>query len=693
MTNGPGAGFISSFEVAPNGDYCVLVNNHFFRRIGMQWTNVPLPHSDYQNEITFGSDGSPILLPDTGILRINPDGTTTMFNTSRVSTLRSDRHGNLVAVINQQSILRSSDDGVTWDTINPPPHKTINVAMYDGDLGRFFVATDSCVYSSTDNGASWPFTSLNQGYVSNFAIGFNGKLWALYTSNGLHLLNSLYFSIDSGKTWRQVRDGKTYTSADYNAYSLLAVRNDNIALVAEGSGACYISDSVIPIGQFLPNSTAFGGGLNVTLDSSGNWYVYYDLVYNRSDVGYGRAVKSSMGPSSNWQPFSDIPGSSIDWNSELYVPTIPPLLISLPYGLLAWTNDYDTLDHAYFSSDGGDHWIPLQPFTDTSTPNAIASVQLKGSRYLGISNTGTSVISENNGQTWNFVDQFGKSPPQAIVIHEDTIYYQYSTNTSTMLDTILRSTDAGSTWELPYLDMTHLNSLEVDSLGNLFATHGDAIERYSDWGRTQIPNGTHTFYYNWSFTASKDLLLATDINDWTYVSTDDGTTWRGVLLQGGIPLQTSQCYLLTPQDDILYGSGSHIMCIQHSTHNLLDISTGLGNDFVSWLAQDPSGTIYAGTIGSGVWRLSGSFVNLRVTNTPVPQVDIYPNPCDRELRLEIPDGETLQIEIYNLFGECVYHSTLENSATVDCSHLPPSIYFASINGFSTHYQSSFIVAH
>jgi hypothetical protein len=89
--------------------------------------------------------------------------------------------------------------------------------------------------------------------------------------------------------------------------------------------------------------------------------------------------------------------------------------------------------------------------------------------------------------------------------------------------------------------------------------------------------------------------------------------------------------------------------------------------------------------------LIGDAYDAGVSTVPEPKVKLFPNPCDRELQIDIP-SDASQIKIYNLFGECVYTSKLQSSGgSIDCSDFPAGVYFVSIDGMTS--PQKLIVAH
>ena len=89
--------------------------------------------------------------------------------------------------------------------------------------------------------------------------------------------------------------------------------------------------------------------------------------------------------------------------------------------------------------------------------------------------------------------------------------------------------------------------------------------------------------------------------------------------------------------------------------------------------------------------LIGDSYDAGVSDIHEPEVKFYPNPCDRQLRIESL-SEPSGIEIRNLFGERVYHSNLSD-ATVDCSQLINGLYFVLIQSGNSRVTKKLIVAH
>jgi hypothetical protein len=59
------------------------------------------------------------------------------------------------------------------------------------------------------------------------------------------------------------------------------------------------------------------------------------------------------------------------------------------------------------------------------------------------------------------------------------------------------------------------------------------------------------------------------------------------------------------------------------------------------------------------------------------KISIYPNPAERELNIDFPNEEDIQIEIYNSIGELLI--SVENQKNIDISRLTKGLYFIKIS--------------
>jgi hypothetical protein len=64
--------------------------------------------------------------------------------------------------------------------------------------------------------------------------------------------------------------------------------------------------------------------------------------------------------------------------------------------------------------------------------------------------------------------------------------------------------------------------------------------------------------------------------------------------------------------------------------------------------------------------------------TEAPRINVYPNPVDKVLNIDLPDTKVESIQIFNTFNHIVYHqplAALTEHLIVDISNLPPGTYW------------------
>jgi hypothetical protein len=67
-------------------------------------------------------------------------------------------------------------------------------------------------------------------------------------------------------------------------------------------------------------------------------------------------------------------------------------------------------------------------------------------------------------------------------------------------------------------------------------------------------------------------------------------------------------------------------------------------------------------------------------------MSVYPNPAGGEYYVNLSDGYNLgqlSIEVYNLLGETIFNTKIQNSLTnIDLTHQPDGIYILSVKGIN-----------
>jgi photosystem II stability/assembly factor-like uncharacterized protein len=100
-------------------------------------------------------------------------------------------------------VRRSSDNGISWQTINNGLPSEIAVEALFALGINIFAATDNGVFRSTDNGNNWSLV-WNNGSVTGFTSDLKNYIYASSANTGLR---GIYRSTDNGASWQPFNEG------------------------------------------------------------------------------------------------------------------------------------------------------------------------------------------------------------------------------------------------------------------------------------------------------------------------------------------------------------------------------------------------------------------------------------------------------------------------------------------------------
>ncbi|MFW5738752.1 MAG: WD40/YVTN/BNR-like repeat-containing protein [Myxococcota bacterium] len=298
-----------------------------------------------------GSASQPASWQDCTFVAVGHDGTaacmsdgTSWLSTNAIDTgealsgIASDGGGNLVAVGQGGSILRSTDRGATWTLAHSLPDEVLGAVASDGD--RFVVGASPALVS-TDGGATWteggaldPEADVEVAVASVASTG-SGQFVAVGTAfratAGVAARRRIYASLDGGATWAVVDDGEVQ------------------------SGASALSDGYQDVA------------------SSGSRAVV---------VGANGLVKVAAGPA--FDTWEDATGIGAD--ASLY---------AVAYDASSQRFVAGELEGAIYVSDDGGSWSP-----GCSEPesNSVTGIAVRGGELLAVG-PGTAVMSSDGGET------------------------------------------------------------------------------------------------------------------------------------------------------------------------------------------------------------------------------------------------------------------------------------------------------
>ena len=152
----------------------------------------------------------------------------------------------LLFAATSRGVLRSQDDGLTWERVGFPTSFVFGIAANAN--GYLVAGTDESVYGSTDNGQSWTVidSSLIGGNINAVAVSNSGNVFAGVGTN----FEGMYQHTKESAGWVEINSGLTNT-----VVLSLAVTPDGYLLVGTGGGGVFRSSHKVtsvhsPIGTF-----------------------------------------------------------------------------------------------------------------------------------------------------------------------------------------------------------------------------------------------------------------------------------------------------------------------------------------------------------------------------------------------------------------------------------------------------------
>jgi len=483
-------------------------------------------------------------------------------------------------------IFRSTDNGDTWKEVMKFGNSVSVYALAINMNGDIFAATcDGGVFYSTDNGESWKPTGLTNECIRSLAI--NPATQDIFAG----ARGRLFRSTDNGASWTPANIGVASSDVD----AILIHSNGDIFAGTDGEGVFRSSDngaSWTPANNGLTNpdiealannsvghvfAGTEGSGVFHSADNSASWTQVNNGLTNIdfealaiNSAGHifagtdGAGVFRSTDNGENWTQLT---------NGLARTVTVIALAIHpVTRHIFAGTDG----DSIFRSKDNGDTWTPGTIGLTTSSIYSLAINPATRDIFAG-GGGGEIFRSTDNGETWDETDNL------SFIVYTLAINSRGDIFAGTTAGVFL-STDNGDTWR-PTRLMNSVLSLAINSIGHIFAgALQEGVFRSMDNGENWTPVNTDLTSVDALAINSRDHIFAGTINffgeGWVFRSRDNGANWALV-------------------------------------------NTGLRGVFVSALAIDSSGYIFAGTsIGGGVFRSTQSTTSLApfVTTTPATNV-------------------------------------------------------------------------
>ncbi|MDO8366203.1 MAG: T9SS type A sorting domain-containing protein [Saprospiraceae bacterium] len=320
------------------------------------------------------------------------------------NTLLMQVNGNEVWVAVKDSLLRSTDEGNTWNLVFEG-HRAKGLAIH-GDT--IMLCTEAGLQRSVNNGATW---SLVYSGSQTYGVFWQSGQWFFraYPSNG----NSFLYSSDGGNTW------KTFSNMLDEAYAtvFMLAKNGGTTMLATSVGIVRSTDG----GNYWEvRNTGIGGEPSSFFDLGRLYELgnYLGLVGSASEDDGATWFRPLVDANNLGFPYTAHNGNffATDYDQKLYrsvgdlrhwqaigvqfTPGISHKLLS--EGAHFYMFEYDSWNGSpatiYESTDNGLHWAPTGGTTSSALEIVAKGDYLFEWRgYIGL------FRSQNGGVTWQSV--------------------------------------------------------------------------------------------------------------------------------------------------------------------------------------------------------------------------------------------------------------------------------------------------
>ena len=538
------------------------------------WQN-PIPGNTFGiNKIKFFDENNGMVIGTEGTIYMTTNGGTTWGATY------TGESGDLIDIgfsndkigiaITDESVLKTTDGGLTWNKINQAGSGTDFQRCAVADSLHFFVAvrifgtqTQNFVLITNDGGNTWQQSSILYGmpyelYFINNNLGLyiignklyrttNGGMNWTFTKqfpalsfysisfcdslNGIMMNLYAYKTNDGGLTWDQVSspDGM-FDVLYYSPELIIAVGAHKsvykstdlgstwtqLLRLSSGSSDIFNSISVINDVYYITGP----GTIYKSLDSGANWfsiqqgtteYLYSIDMPNRNfgiTVGGNGTILTTHNSGATWE--SKISGTDEYLYSVACIDTLNALAVGYNGTIIKTTN-------------GGESWEPK-----VSGVNAgISRIEmLNQSTGLAVGSGGILLKTTDGGDTWQHQVLNDMRLSTSRYIDSSNIFI--GGNISGSYGYILRSQDAGINWDTVY-QMLYNSPLTICRLGtqSLIATcYYGLILKSTDMGSTwSTLNSPRQYHCYASFIDSLNGLLCF-MDGYIYRTTNGGNSWN-----------------------------------------------------------------------------------------------------------------------------------------------------------------------
>lgn len=639
-----------------------------------------------------------------------------------------------VGLDDSQGIYKSTDNALSWQQLGNVPDNTIGTLNIISDIkvkpnGELFVSTNSDIYHSSDDGATWQHIGTSSNYIRSIEVKNNniyiGACRLQYSgNNGLNFtetqMKASFIAINSNDVvftgsdcysgvFKSFDNGTSYTQCSISGFvsSIVIDSADNIYAGFYSNGGIYKStddgttwsriDSGFAISSIIKldineHQDLFcltsDNKLHVLYHGTSLWQelnlnlqfpkcIFYDNVHEQLLAGTSiDGIFVSNDSTATWtQKSNGMTGLSVSnmcftRSNVLYV--------------FRSTN-------VYSSADLGNTWTKLNlPYlvNGSYTSFTSAAEDLNGNIYI-LSTNGV-YKSIDGGNTWNKKDS-GLIQSQSFSIIADSNNYLY---VSDLGYGVYRSINGGDFWQqmctglsdtsIYYLGLTRHNTLLAGSFSAIPSFYR-SIDTANNWiPSTAFADEGRSVYK--LLTLKSNTIIGLVGAHYHYTSNDDGITWN-------------QVNTIKEWYDMAEDKNRKLYAVNYNTSIQQSNDTGITWHsyctfplYSEYLAIDSSGIIFVGS-KLGIFKSTDSLLYTNIASQNNEQsLKIFPNPTNNKITIEtLSTNKDKSISIYNLQGQLLFQQTSKYKNTeIDVSRFPNGMYFVKVESDTGMVSGKFV---
>jgi photosystem II stability/assembly factor-like uncharacterized protein len=597
----------------------------------------------YENGVLHSTDGGQTWLPSS-----NYSGAIV------ISMIVNDQY---VFAGTSEGLLRSSDNGITWEEL---PFYNFTIAYRMCSTGDKLIAAGSSIqsYASTDNGNTW-YVIESLGGAEVFSLYVRGD--TVYAG----ARNEMYRSTDGGDTFFKIEIPFDYSLVNIN--------------------------SITSIGQTLFMGTTYDDGVYKSTDNGLNWEKSNEGMGPKDVRALAVTQSSYLIAGTHYAGVYMSTDNASNWNKSMNGFPAGSSILSLinsDLGVLAGTRD-----GIYKTTDSGTSWVKLTGDNDTINYSEVRGICTdKSYIYAALTYkfTGIVYMSTDYGESWHrsdnglppnatFLWDVGISGGNVIAATDQGLYY---------------STDKGQSWLPSNIANESIIKLAVTKDYVFGALVLDDVYRSADDGLTwNIVLNSPSAYFT-TLAAKDNFAYAGGFDFGSFYSTNSGDDWFIAGFPTGSSVYTIS-FIPAVTGMVLAGTNiepNYIYASFNYSHNFDSYSEGLGVNAIAEALTSNDSYSFAGTSYNGVWRRTLPGVTaLNDNESEKPDKfsleQNYPNPFNPSttIKYSVIESGIVKLQVYNSIGEKVvtlvndYREAGEYTVNFDATELSSGIYYYRID--------------